>query len=150
MFTTASDIISTRCPGRVSVFTRMPGYMFKPEGTVGVRVASREACQERCLKEASFVCRSASFDTIGLMCYLSANSMRNSPDEAVPHHEYDYLENNCITGTYVQYVVCLHNTVSTLRRTHYPAVKTALIRILLRTMNNCGPLLCNNFSISDV
>ena len=46
------SILRERCPEKVSVFTRIPGFAFKPgDDAVRVKVSSREQCQEKSVKE---------------------------------------------------------------------------------------------------
>ena len=59
-------------------------------------MASRRDCQEACLSEFNFVCRSAEYDTKTLQCKLSSSDKHSRPDvfvDAATHVE--YLENRC-------------------------------------------------------
>ena len=52
----------------------------------------------RCLTESSLICRSASFNTLTLMCYMSRYTKRTNPSLVVYDDDYDYLENHCLSG----------------------------------------------------
>lgn len=61
-------------------------------------VASRRECQEACLSETRFTCRSARYDTMSLDCKLVSTDKRLRPEafvDAVSHIE--YLENQCVS-----------------------------------------------------
>ena len=50
------SILRERCPEKVSVFTRIPGFAFKPgDAAVRVKVSSREQCQEKSVKETLMI-----------------------------------------------------------------------------------------------
>ena len=49
------SILRERCPEKVSVFTRIPGFAFKPGDAVRVKVSSREQCQEKSVKETLMI-----------------------------------------------------------------------------------------------
>ena len=55
----------------------------------------------RCLKEEGFVCRSVTFDTLNLLCYLSRYTKDTNPKEVQEHEDFDYLENECLRGDLV-------------------------------------------------
>ena len=50
------------------------------------------------MTEQDFVCRSATFDTVNLKCYLSRYTLRTNPMDAEADPDYDYLENECNLG----------------------------------------------------
>lgn len=60
-------------------------------------VATRRDCEEACLRESRFVCRSARYDTKALDCKLSSSDKRLRPEAFVdaPSHV-EYLENQCV------------------------------------------------------
>ena len=62
-------------------------------------VPSRRDCEELCLRERSFKCRSAEFDTVALTCTLSRESRRTKPKSFREARNIDYLENGCIDSS---------------------------------------------------
>ena len=48
--------------------------------------------------ETSFTCRAATFDTLLLMCYISRYTLETNPNYAATDDDFDYLENECLTG----------------------------------------------------
>lgn len=59
-------------------------------------VQSREECQDRCLSETDFLCRSAAFEMSILTCYLS--DMTADLGELTENPDFDYMENACLNG----------------------------------------------------
>ena len=62
-------------------------------------VPSRRDCEEMCLRERSFKCRSAEFDTVALTCTLSRETRRTKPKSFREARNIDYLENGCIDSS---------------------------------------------------
>lgn len=60
-------------------------------------VASRLRCQELCLKERSFVCRSGEYDYALQQCRLSSEDRRSQPSsfQTSASSSVDYFENEC-------------------------------------------------------
>ncbi|UXI17490.1 hypothetical protein NH340_JMT03433 [Sarcoptes scabiei] len=60
-------------------------------------VASRLRCQELCLKERSFVCRSGEYDYALQLCRLSSEDRRSQPSsfQTAASSSVDYFENQC-------------------------------------------------------
>jgi len=80
-------------------FERYPGKeLVGLDDNILTLVASRRDCQEACLSEFNFVCRSAEYDTKTLQCKLSSSDKHLRPDAFVdaPNH-IEYLENRCLT-----------------------------------------------------
>ena len=86
------------CRDRAWAFERHPGKELRgmDERTIPL-VATRRDCQEACLKETRFVCRSARYDTKTLDCKLSSNDKRLRPDVFMnaDSQTVEYLENQC-------------------------------------------------------
>ena len=59
-------------------------------------VPGRRDCEELCLRERGFRCRSAEYDSVALTCALSRESRRTRPGEIRDARNVDYLENACI------------------------------------------------------
>lgn len=89
------------CPNRRYVFERHPRKKLKlPSADIKeVQAANRTECEERCLNEFSFVCRSASFDQAMRVCMLSRFTRRTHPELMEDDANSDYLENTCLNGT---------------------------------------------------
>ena len=52
-----------------------------------------------------FVCRSASFDTLSLTCFLTQETKSVSNRKLWKQNEdFDYLENDCLVGNYTHFV----------------------------------------------
>jgi hypothetical protein len=91
-------ILKQNCPNKLYSFNRFPGIKFRPPNTKDITVQSREECQDRCLSETGFICRSAAFETSRLRCYLSDLTVESAPDFKSLDSDFDYLENSCLTG----------------------------------------------------
>lgn len=64
----------------------------------GMQANNRTECEDKCLNEFSFVCRSASFDSVMHMCMLSRFTRRTHPELLEDDPNSDYLENMCLNG----------------------------------------------------
>ncbi len=60
-----------------------------------VRDVSKTECEDLCLSENRFDCRSASYDHLSKECHLSADDRFTNPDSFVSKQGTDYLENQC-------------------------------------------------------
>lgn len=89
------------CPNRRYIFERHPRKKLKlPQIDIKeVTASNRTECEDKCLNEFSFVCRSATFDAGMRMCTLSRYTRRTHPDLLIDDAESDYLENTCLNGT---------------------------------------------------
>ena len=77
----------------------MPGIKFiQSQGGRKVSVQSRVECQDLCLSEANFACRSASFQASSLQCFLNEQTRASDPTAVERDEDFDYLENTCLTG----------------------------------------------------
>ncbi|XP_065562057.1 uncharacterized protein LOC136028245 isoform X2 [Artemia franciscana] len=87
------------CGERLWVFERMSGYyMDKYNDKELSDVDSRIDCQKHCLEEASFVCRSATYDEETKVCRLSQGDRHTQPESfkaAGKDQLVEYLENQC-------------------------------------------------------
>ncbi|CAG7728314.1 unnamed protein product [Allacma fusca] len=86
------------CRGRAWAFERRPGRELRGHDDFVLRnVPSRRDCEERCLGETRFVCRSAEYHTQTTECRLSREDRRTRANDFVeaPMH-IEYLENQCI------------------------------------------------------
>lgn len=64
-----------------------------------ITAANRSDCEDKCLNEFSFVCRSANFDSNLRSCSLSRFTRRTHPELMEDDPNSDYLENTCLNGT---------------------------------------------------
>ena len=71
---------------------RLDGY----DDRVIANVPSRRDCEELCLRERGFICRSAGYNTVTLECALSPETRRTKPDAYRTSTNVEYLENQCI------------------------------------------------------
>lgn len=62
-------------------------------------VQNRRDCEELCLREKSFSCRSAEYDAVALTCNLSRETRRTKPGAFRDARHVDYLENACVSGS---------------------------------------------------
>ena len=60
-------------------------------------VASRRDCEEYCLRERGFTCRSAEYNSVTYECVLSRETRRTKPGNMRAARNVDYLENGCIS-----------------------------------------------------
>lgn len=92
--------IERDCPNRRYIFERHPRKKLKLP-TTDVKeftVANRTACEDKCLNEFSFVCRSATYDVSMRSCLLSRFTRRTHPELLEDDANSDYLENTCLNG----------------------------------------------------
>lgn len=94
-----------QCPNRRYIFERHPRKKLKlPASDLKEMTASnRSECEDKCLNEFSFVCRSASFDSSMRMCTLSRFTRRTHPELLEDDPNSDYLENTCLNGSFLDY-----------------------------------------------
>lgn len=88
------------CPSRRYVFERHPRKKLKlPVSDIKeITAANRSDCEDKCLSEFSFVCRSANFDSTMRTCTLSRFTRRTHPELLEDDPNSDYLENTCLNG----------------------------------------------------
>ncbi|CAG9831303.1 unnamed protein product [Diabrotica balteata] len=88
------------CPNRRYVFERHPRKKLKlpAPDTKEIIVSNRTECENKCLNEFSFVCRSATFDSTARTCSLSRYTRRTHPELLVDDAGSDYLENTCLSA----------------------------------------------------
>ncbi|OWR45493.1 hypothetical protein KGM_207532 [Danaus plexippus plexippus] len=88
------------CPSRRYVFERHARKRLKlpPSDLKEIMVANRTECEDKCLGEFSFVCRSATYDTALRTCSLSRFTRRTHPELLEDDHNADYLENTCLNA----------------------------------------------------
>ncbi|XP_076352939.1 uncharacterized protein LOC143248450 isoform X2 [Tachypleus tridentatus] len=94
----SSAKVSTECADQLYVFERTPGYKFERDDDNEVFASDRTECQDKCLNEYNFVCRSATFDRAGQKCRISRGTKYTAPDSFRQDSNSDYMENMCLSG----------------------------------------------------
>ena len=88
-------------------FERVVGMDLKGhEGRMVSNVPSRRDCEEACLRETGFRCRSAVYNTVSLDCALSQETRRTRPEAYTPGRNTEYLENQCVSSGRTQSEIC--------------------------------------------
>nr|CAD7601352.1 unnamed protein product [Timema genevievae] len=97
--------IENECPNRRYVFERHPRKALKvPDQDMKltdmkeVSALNRSDCEDRCLNEFTFVCRSISYNAGARTCLLSRFTRRSHPERFVDDPTSDYLENTCLSA----------------------------------------------------
>ncbi|RWS25789.1 uncharacterized protein B4U80_03819 [Leptotrombidium deliense] len=92
--------IMSMCQDKFWAFERVIGYELTPVmyERVYTFVQSRRDCEEYCLQEKLFVCRSALYNDENTECKLSREDRRSKPASYVRNNnpKISYLENQCI------------------------------------------------------
>ncbi|XP_072162409.1 LOW QUALITY PROTEIN: uncharacterized protein nompA [Bemisia tabaci] len=96
----SSSRIERECPNRHYVFERHARKKLKLPltDTKEVIATNRTDCEDRCLNEFSFVCRSATYDSVARTCWLSRFTRRSHPELLEDDPNSDYLENTCLNA----------------------------------------------------
>lgn len=90
--------INKQCPNRPFVYERIPNYKLinTDEKNKEIEVVDRIDCQNKCLMEQEFTCRSSSFKLSDRKCFLSTQNRHVVPMEFKEDPEFEYLENMCL------------------------------------------------------
>nr|CAD7262146.1 unnamed protein product [Timema shepardi] len=83
--------------GLAWTFDRFLNYELRGFVNLQIPGISKTECEDRCLEERSFVCRSASYNHIRQECRLSSEDRFTQPQAFETSSEADYLENQCST-----------------------------------------------------
>eukprot|EP00095_Tigriopus_kingsejongensis_P000115 maker-scaffold983_size73474-snap-gene-0.8 protein:Tk00115 transcript:maker-scaffold983_size73474-snap-gene-0.8-mRNA-1 annotation:"PREDICTED: uncharacterized protein LOC100909276" len=87
----------SQCQDKAWAFERVPDKMIQGYDEKDFEnIPSRRDCEELCLKEQTFECQSAEYDTVALTCSLSKESRRSKPNAFREARNIDYLENACL------------------------------------------------------
>ena len=70
-----------------------------------IREVTKTDCEDLCLSENRFDCRSASYDHLTKECHLSADDRFTHPDAFVTKQGTDYLENQCQASKFICYII---------------------------------------------
>ncbi|XP_065573483.1 uncharacterized protein LOC136035551 isoform X2 [Artemia franciscana] len=89
--------IEANCPKRKFIFERVPKKRFRSPDFKEIPVTNRTECEDRCLNELSFTCRSATYDSSTRTCYLSQDTRRTHPSSLSDDPGFEYLENTCLS-----------------------------------------------------
>ncbi|XP_022174550.1 uncharacterized protein LOC111036724 isoform X1 [Myzus persicae] len=94
----SSSRIERECPNRHYVFERHTRKKLKlpPSEYKEMIAANRTDCEDKCLNEFTFVCRSATYDSASKTCWLSRFTRRSHPELLEEDPSSDYLENTCL------------------------------------------------------
>lgn len=86
---------------RAWVYERVIGYQIQGQDDLIIdEVPSRLRCQELCLNERGFRCRSGEYDHIQMQCRLSMSDRHSKPSLFRPApSSVDYFENQCVPMT---------------------------------------------------
>ncbi|BES89924.1 PAN_AP [Nesidiocoris tenuis] len=95
-----SSRIERECPSRHYVFERHTRKKLKlaVSDIKEVIAVNRTDCEDRCLNEFNFVCRSATYDATARTCWLSRFTRRSHPQLLEDDPNSDYLENTCLNA----------------------------------------------------
>lgn len=85
-------------------FERIIGYTLDESADKEIpSILLRTDCQDLCLAEKSFSCRSATFDYSKRLCKLFTETRRSRPSSFKATQEFiDYYENQCVTGMTIE------------------------------------------------
>lgn len=85
------------CRDKAWAFERLPGFeLVGHDNKRLTNIPSRRDCEEYCLRERGFTCRSAEYNSMSLDCVLSRETRRTRPGSFREARNIDYLENGCI------------------------------------------------------
>ena len=88
--------VSTQCANRLYIFERIPGYRFEGIDDKEIQTKNRTECEDQCLNEHTFVCRSVSFNRKTSKCKLSKETRYTNPKAFKVDPNSDYMENMCL------------------------------------------------------
>ena len=96
-------------PGRICnvlwTFERMVDKELRSNVRDTIREVTKTDCEDLCLSENRFDCRSASYDHLTKECHLSADDRFTHPDAFVTKQGTDYLENQCQASKFICYII---------------------------------------------
>lgn len=90
----------SQCRDKAWAFERVPDRMLQGfDDKDFPNVPTRRDCEELCLRERAFECKSAEYDTVALTCTLSRESRRSKPKAFRDARNMEYLENACMKSS---------------------------------------------------
>ena len=78
------------------VFERIPGFKYSGADDKEFFTKNRTECEDRCLNESDFPCRSVTFDRTNSKCTVSKETRYISPRGLKADPNTDYMENMCL------------------------------------------------------
>ncbi|KAJ6224875.1 hypothetical protein RDWZM_003420 [Blomia tropicalis] len=92
-----AQTINRMCPNRPYVFERISSFrMVFDDGGKELDVHNLVECENACLTEKTFTCRSANYDRVKGKCYLTQTNRHVQPDKFQPDPDFEYMENVCL------------------------------------------------------
>ena len=92
-------------------FERMVDKELRSNVRDTIREVTKTDCEDLCLSENRFDCRSASYDHLTKECHLSADDRFTHPDAFVTKQGTDYLENQCQASKFICYMYTIAQLV---------------------------------------
>ncbi len=92
------DSFSGRSCNALWTFERFVDKELRTSIRETVRDVSKTDCEDLCLSENRFDCKSASYDHLRKECHLSEEDRYTAPESFVSKQGTDYLENQCQSG----------------------------------------------------
>ena len=93
--------INKNCPNRPFVFEKISSFkLIDEKHGKEIIVQNRNECENKCLIERDFTCRSASFMATTNKCHLNPSNRHVSSSEFQSDVQYEYLENMCLKSKY--------------------------------------------------
>ncbi|XP_074601745.1 no mechanoreceptor potential A isoform X2 [Brevipalpus obovatus] len=94
-----SKKLTTDCSNRLYVFERIPGYRFDGTKDKEMIVTNRTECEEKCLEEVEFPCRSVTYEKTTSNCKLSRGTRYTNVRGFVVDSNSEYMENMCLKAS---------------------------------------------------
>lgn len=138
--------------GKMWTFERIIGFTLDEPADKEIKsIMLRTACQDLCLAERNFPCRSITFDYGRRICRLFRDTRRSKPNSFKMTSEFvDYMENKCATGkcsfscwpdtvtlniTFYYFQNCPHVSIETLKIVTLPLLTELWLPPRLLTAN---------------
>lgn len=96
LYNLSAQSINRICPNRAYVYERISSFKLDDPNAKEIEAIDKSDCENKCLTEKLFTCRSASFDSTAKKCYLSQQNRHVSPSRFKAESNYEYLENMCL------------------------------------------------------
>ena len=85
------------CRDKSWAFERVPNRKLEGfDDRIVEQVPNRRDCEELCLAEKSFRCKSADYNIVTLTCSMSRESRRTQPGSYKSSRDTEYIENSCL------------------------------------------------------
>ncbi len=106
--------VSTQCSNRLYIFERIPSYKFEGTDDKEIQTTNRTECEDKCLNEHSFVCRSITFNRKTSKCKMSKETRYTNPKGFKVDPNCDYMENMCLPSMTTKHIFLMNNFDSNL------------------------------------